>query len=233
LVDAWLKNVRSFAPPGRTAHLQSGGVLVADSHRVTLQGLDFRDAQNRGEGGNGYLVEIQRGNEILVVDAVAENGRHNFIQNWDFGTSGCVFLRCRSAGGRAFNETPFGPVPIPSFSELHHSLARANLFDSCTFDDGWQSVNRGTESSGAGHAGTENVVWNTRGTGTVKSLQRGNGYVIGTVGVQVVVDPGFDPLGRARNTAPVDFVEGEGEGSGLVPPSLYENMRARRLAGDW
>jgi len=233
VVDGWVKNVRSFAPPGRTAHLQSGGVLVADSFRVTLQDLDLREPQNRGEGGNGYLVEVQRDNEVLVRDAVAENGRHNFIQNWDFGTSGCVFLRCRSAGGVAYSETPLGPIPITAYSELHHSLARANLFDACTFDDGWQSVNRGTESSGAGHAGTENVLWNTRGAGTVKSLQRGLGYVIGTVGVSVVVDPRIDPLRRATNTAPVDVVEGQDRGATLVPASLYEDMRARRLGGEW
>jgi hypothetical protein len=133
------------------------------------------------------------------------------------------------------NDTPCGPVSIPSFSELHHSRARANLFDGCTFDDGWQSVNRGTESTGAGHAGTENILWNTSGTGIVKSLQRGQGYIIGTTDVRVVTEPDLidSVRGLARNTEPVDFVEGVGRGGTLVPTSLYEDMRARRLAGAW
>jgi hypothetical protein len=230
VVDGWVRDVASFAPPGQTKHLQSGGVLVADSHRVTVQDIVMRLAQHRGEGGNGYLVEVQRGNELLFVDVTATDGRHNIIQNWDFGTSGCVFLRCVSSGSVAVNER-LG-VGLPAMSELHHSLARANLFDGCTFNDGWQSVNRGTESSGAGHAGSENILWNTRGGGQIKSLQRGHGYVIGTTDIDVVVDPGFDPLGRARNTAPIDFVEGDGQGVSLDPPSLYLDMRTRRLARD-
>jgi hypothetical protein len=235
VVDGWVKNVHSFAPPGHTQHLQSGGVLVVDSARITLDSLVLSDPQHRGEGGNGYLVEVQRANEVLVVDVSATGGRHNFIQNWDFGTSGCVFLRCVSAGGVSENDTPFGPVSIPSFSELHHSLARANLFDDCTFDDGWQSVNRGTESSGAGHAGTENILWNTSGAGIVKSLQRGQGYIIGTTDIRVVTEPDLidSVRGLARNTEPVDFMEGVGRGGALVPASLYEDMRARRLAGAW
>ena len=92
-------------------------------------------------------------------------------------------------------------------------------------------MNRGDESSGAGHAGTENVLWNSRGAGSIKSFQRGLGYVIGTSGgVVVVVDePGFDLLGRFTNTAPVDWLEGRDAGATLDPPSLYQDQRRRRL----
>lgn len=231
--DGWVRNVHSFMSPfpsnGRDRHLQSGGVKVVDSKRVTLTGLDLRLAQNRGPGGNGYLVEISRSSEVLTRDSVAEAGRHNFIQNWDFGTSGCVWLRVRSADGRAMtaSNSPIGPV---GFSEYHHSLAMANLVDSSQIDDGWAAVNRGGYSSGAGHSATESVVWNVHGAGLIRSFQYGHGYVIGTEGVDVQVDLDTpDPFGATHGTAPEDWIEGLDRGADLLPRSLYEDQRIRRL----
>jgi hypothetical protein len=232
--DGWVRDVHSFASPlaenTRDRHLRSGGVKVLDSARVTLADLDLRLAQHRGEGGNGYLVEISRSNEVLVRDSAAVGGRHNFIQNWDFGTSGCVWLRTVSAEGRALVSSS-SPVGGPGYSEFHHSLAIANLIDDSVVDDGWAAVNRRTFSSGAGHTATASVFWNLRGEGIVRSFQHGHGYVVGTDGLRVEVALDTPDLFRApEGTAPEDWAEGVGAGADLSPRSLYEDQRARRLA---
>ena len=176
--DCWMRRVSSYESPASSGdgyHLLSGGVKVERSKRVTISDSTFEAPQNRGGGGNGYLFEITRSSEVLTRDCVARAGRHNFIQNWDFGTSGCVWLRTTSTEGRAL----FGdwdPVGQVGFSEFHHSLAMANLIDDSVTDDGWQAVNRKDWSSGAGHSGTQNVFWNLRGQGELKSFQVGWGY---------------------------------------------------------
>lgn len=224
--DAWVARVSSFRPPSASdeGHLQSGGVLVERSKRVTIAESTLENAQHRGSGGNGYLFEILRSSEVLLRDSTGRNGRHNFIQNWDFNTNGCVFLRVTSIDGRMDT----GVAQLTGTSEFHHSLAMANLIDSATSTDGWNAVNRGTESSGAGHSATENVFWNVRGA-FVRSLQYGWGYVIGTTDAEVVTDPA-DLFGRGQGTEPEDFVEGAGQGATLEPASLYEDQRARRLS---
>lgn len=230
--DCWVKDVASFpspiAPqsgPGAAAHLQSSGILIADAKRVTVADTHFGLAENRGGGGNGYLFEVQRGSEILIRDSTGESGRHNFIQNWGFGTTGCVFLRVESRKGVSmFSKNDM--LGFVGLSEFHHSLATANLIDASTFDDGFSIVNRGSESTGAGHTGTQNVMWNLRGEGTLRSLQFATGYVIGTEGLFTVLD---SPLPLGEGTAPVDYTEGVDEGDGLTPKSLYEDQRAKRL----
>lgn len=232
VADGWVRGVRSFASPHPQAagkHLLCGGLLVRDSARVTVSDTELRAAQNRGEGGSGYLFEIGTSSEILVRDSVGAEGRHNFIQNWDFGTSGCAFLRVHTAGGRAFTG-PNDPLPLGAASEFHHSLAMACLIDGALIDDGWQAQNRLYWSSGAGHTATEIAFWNSRGEGAITSLQYGWGYVIGTRGVGLYTDP--RSLG-GDGTAPVDYVELEGEGDRLEPESLYEDqLRLRRERGE-
>ncbi len=231
--DCWVRNVASWESPlstdGRGRHLASGGIKVLDSRRVTVADTTLERPQHRGEGGNGYLYEVSRSNEILFRDDHATRGRHNFIQNWDFGTSGCVWLRTTSEGGRAFT-SQVDAAGYSSYSEFHHSLAMANLIDASVATDGWQSVNRQGESSGAGHAATESVWWNTSGGGYLRSLQFANGYVIGTTGMGVHVDPSeVDWNNSGQGTAPEDWTEGIDQGGTLEPASLYEDQLRRRL----
>jgi hypothetical protein len=232
--DGWVRRVTSFASPffsdSRDLHLQSGGIQVVGSDRFTIVDTQLSGSQNRGEGGNGYLFEISRANEVLIRDSIADGGRHNFIQNWDFGTSGCVWLRTTSRNGRAMvsDSVSFG---LPGLSEYHHSLAMGNLVDDSIADDGWQSVNRGSFSSGAGHAGTQNVFWNLRGQGQLRSMQYGWGYVIGTQDLEVVTAlDAPDPFDGAAGTTPEDHVEGREQGANLEPRSLYEAQRDLRLS---
>ena len=226
--DCWMRNVESFASPHANAdgyHLQNCGVRVLSSKRVTIANCRLQKAQNRGSGGCGYLYEISQSNEILIRDCIGRDGRHNFIQNWGFGTTCCVFLRCESSGSTNIISRDI-PIGLPAYCEFHHSLAMANLVDSCTLDDGWYGGNRGDESTGAGHTTTQNVYWNTRGGGLIRSFAYGNGYIVGTRGVTVqtaLIDP------RADGTAPEDYVEGKDIGGSLEPQSLYENQLQRRL----
>lgn len=230
--DCWIQQVDSSTSPllddGRGSHLQSGGVIVLDSKRVTIDSVTMASAQNRGGGGNGYLFEISRSSEVLIRDSIARAGRHNFVQNWDFGTSGCVFQRTTSEDGEAVYDKDNEWLTWTAYSEFHHSLAMANLIDQSVSTDGWAGVNRGTYSSGAGHSATQNVFWNIQGTGLVSSLQHGMGYIIGTgeeTEINVLVDDVYD----SKGTAPEDYTEGLGLAGSLEPQSLYDDQLQRRL----
>ncbi|MCC6490166.1 MAG: hypothetical protein IT364_21960 [Candidatus Hydrogenedentes bacterium] len=226
--DCWVRNIESFASPYEAAggyHLQSGGIAVVDSKRITVAECVMQLAQNRGTGGSGYLFEISRGNEILIRDCTGLQGRHNFIQNWDFGTTGCVFLRCYSSGSTNVLTRDL-PIGVPAYCEYHHSLATACLVDQCLLEDGWYAGNRKTDSSGAGHTSTQCVFWNTGGAGDLLSFQYGTGYIVGTESIKVKTSLGFT---MAEGSAPADYVEGQGKGSKLEPQSLYEDQLARRL----
>jgi len=225
VAESYVANIRSF---GEQAHLQSGGILVSSSRGITIDGVELGPAQHRGSGGNGYLFEIMKSNEVLVRDCVGDGGRHNFIANWDFGTSGAVFLRTLSINGRA--QDPGSSFSTTGPSEFHHSLAMANLIDSSESDDGWAAVNRKTFSSGAGHAATRTVFWNTSGTGEIRSFQWQLGAVVGTTPELSVVTEldAIDLFGGHDGTAPQDLVEGLGKAQTLVPSSLYEAQRALR-----
>ena len=230
--DGWVRRVASFRSPVAEGdvHLQSGGVIVQQSKRLTVSDTTFEKAQNRGGGGNGYLFEIMQSSEVLIRDCQGLWGRHNFIQNWEFGTSGCVFLRVVSENGLMVQP----PTELTGMSETHHSLAMALLVDSSQSNDGWGMVNRRQESTGAGHTATENVFWNAQG-GLIRSYQYGWGYVIGTREVLVYVDPADDLMGllagNAEGTEPWDFTEGLEQGADLEPASLYEDQLRRRLEG--
>lgn len=228
--DCFVENVESFPPPTEPPdgfHLQSGGVRVLDSKRVTLERVSMARAQNRGEGGCGYLFEVSRSSEVLIRDSVGREGRHNFIQNWDFGTSGLVLLRVESTGGVSMSKKTGGMSSLGA-SEFHHSLAMANLIDSATVNDGFQALNRKHWSSGAGHSATQSVFWNIDGRGFIESHQYGDGYVIGTSGVSV--NDSLLSSFYAEGAEPDDHLEGVGEGRTLFPRSLYEDQLARRLA---
>jgi hypothetical protein len=235
--DAWVRGVASFVSPGAPAeglgsgrHLQSSGIEVLQGKRVTIADSTLGFSEHRGDGGNGYLFEISQSSEILTRDCVGRAGRHNFIQNWGFGATGIVWLRVHSLEGKAvaIKDVEFGLVGL---SEFHHSLATANLIDHSTFDDGWGAVNRGAESSGAGHSSTQSAVWNPDGSGVIRSRQFGLGYVIGpapTLGIETSVD-----IPAGAGTEPVDLVEkapADAKG-GLIPVSLYEDQLMRRLGG--
>lgn len=219
----------SHAPT--TDHLMSGGIEIVGSKRVTVADSSIAHAQNHGDGGAGYGYEVSMSSDVLFRDSHVEDVRHGFIQNWDFGTTGVVWLRCDAVDDVAINNG----FAQAGRSEFHHRLAIANLFDSTTDTAGFASYNRGSESSNSGHAGTENVFWNIAGEddGTRASLfQVGRGYVIGTRDLSAMVEPDIidEFQGHADGTDPVDWLEGADQGATLWPPSLFEAQLAQRLA---
>lgn len=233
VADCWARRVHSFDPPGPQdeglmpgAHLQSGGIRVHDSTRVTVQDCALANAQNRGGGGNGYLFEIRQSTHVLTRDCKASKGRHNFIQNWGFGTAGCVWTGIHSAGGTAMFSKDVAPGLL-GMSEFHHSLAMFNLVEDSVIDDGWASRNRGDWSTGAGHTATENTLWNIRGSGLLMSRNYGHGYVVGT-GPKLDVQVALDGTG-GEGTAPLDWVEGQGKAATLEPQSLWASQLKHRL----
>lgn len=226
--NSWIRNVRSFASPLPEAngyHLQNSGIYLWASKRITVADCVLEKAQNRGSGGCGYLYEVGTSNEVLTRDCVARNGRHNFIQNWDFGTTGCVWLRCYSSGSRSLLSSTT-MIGFAAFCEFHHSLSMACLIDSCTLDDGWYGGNRRSESSGAGHTVTQSAYWNTTGTGEIRSWQFGDGYIIGTA-PEVTLTNALGGL-SSTSTEPEDVEEGPGEAASLEPQSLYLSQLERR-----
>jgi hypothetical protein len=111
------------------------------------------------------------------------------------------------------------------YSEFHHSLATANLIDSCVFHDGWKAANRQDWSTGAGQTATQNVFWNNSGQGTIYSKQWDWGCVIGTSGgLGTDISIGGFLNSEAEGTEPEDFTEGLGQGETLYPSSLFDEQ---------
>jgi hypothetical protein len=230
--DCFVTDVGTFDPAEEpsAAHLRSGGIEIVESKRLTVADSEMSHARHHGDGGAGYAFEASMSSDVLFVDDHTEDVRHGFIQNWDFGASGLVWLRCTAIDDTAINSG----FATPGRSELHHRLAMANLFDTVSDTAGFAAYNRGTESSNAGHAGTETVFWNTSGAGAdsrLSSYQVGRGYVIGTTDLTALVVPDLidAALHAADGTDPVDWLEGVDAGATLDPPSLFEDQLARRL----
>jgi hypothetical protein len=233
--NCWIRNVTTFAPSNdrvtSSYHLYDRGFGIQNSKRITITDCVLQNAQRRDGGGHGYLYEIIACNDVLFRDCTGTGGRHNFTVGWLFGSVGNVFLRCRSANGSLSDwKNAVGP------SDFHHSFAIAALIDSCVIDDGWEAMNRGAMSGGAGHTATESVFWNTRGKGVLRSAQYGWGYLIGSASsLQMLTEvdlakPNLNWLeSQFKGTSPMDFVEGTGRGESLVPQSLYEEQLRLRL----
>lgn len=221
VVNGWAKNVHSYRPSGNTenVHILSNGLKFFMSRSMTAIGCDLRHVNYKGEGGNGYLY-IHQGNENLIVNSYAENGRHNY----DFSgleSQGNVILRSRAV-------TPRLPT------DFHMYLSAANLIDNMTLDaDYIGAVYRDVAFPKHGHVTTQSVFWNTKGLRShswkhpylIETGQWGWGYAIGTSGnsyrVKKVSGNGSEPL---------DFVEGENQGETLRPVSLFEDqLNKRRL----
>lgn len=233
--DCWIRDVKSFAREGASHHIRSHGITIERSFRVTVADSHLAKTEHLGEGGNGYLFQLTRTNEVLIRDSTGHDGRHNFTINWDFGASGNVFQRIESSGGLVCSSLEnqlagncnLGP------SDFHHALAIANLFDSAKIDDGLQVGNRQQWSVGAGQTGTQNLFWNITGAGKVYAYNQGVGYVIGTgTSINVSTDLALGTWPESHlspGTAPEDFTELLGEANELVPQSLYDDQLERRL----
>lgn len=229
-INCWFRGIKTYRPAENSGnfHLLSNCLQIIRSRNVTVEDCDFRFSQYEGGGGNGYMYILQ-GNDCLIKNCYAEDGRHNY----DFkgmSSNGNVIYACTSKNPRLT-------------SDFHMHLSMANLIDN--FQANADVVEAGFRTSGyegAIHMYTtsESVIWNTKGinpmgnrTYVVVSRQFGNGYVIGTSGTPsgVVTTPYqgiHSSSGIPYNTAPVDFTEGIGTGSNLVPASLWLDQLEKR-----
>lgn len=212
--NCWAKGVSTYAPEGNDPQVQvlSNTLCLARSRFVTVTDCAFRFSQYRGGGGNGYHFAMN-GQENLVVDCIADAGRHNY----DFGTMACsgnVLTRCLAKDGKLG-------------SDFHMFLSMSNLLDRMTCDGDFLEARYFRPWGGNpihGVTTTQSVFWNTRGLRyslekpvLIWSQQVGDGYVIGTSGPCDKVDSD-------------DFVEGLGQGEDLEPQSLYADQLQRRVS---
>lgn len=210
--NCWMRRVKSYAPPGNAGgfHLVSNGVRLIRSRHITVADCDLRKAQYKGGGGNGYLYTLG-GNDCLIRDSRAEEGRHNY----DFQTMACsgnVLSHCTTRNGQYA-------------SDFHMFLSTSNLIDNMTVDGDFLEAKYRPYGGSPEHGVTasENVFWNTNGlaytTGknyVVYDRQFNKGYTIGT-------------RGPAPGVSSTRWVEGVGTGADLAPQSLFLDQVARRI----
>jgi hypothetical protein len=220
VVNGWIRNVQSYKPVTNTNnwHILSIAMELQSSRSITVENCRFRNPEYRGGGGNGYHYFLAA-QDVLITGSSGEYGRHNYTLSTMIA-NGNVIHRSKSVGGTMV-------------ADFHRHLAIACLVDNLTLiKSAYEARNRGTVGPNHGHSTTQTVFWNVNGEEAmpnkdyaVWSSQYGWGYVIGTQGAMSRVKRNVDP-----GTEPEDYVEGEGAGSTLEPPSLYEDQLANRLA---
>lgn len=234
VVNSWVHDVHSYKPEDNArAHLLSNGIVISQSRYITIDGVDLREPQYRGEGGNGNLYTIT-GNDSLIINSAAHNGRHNYTFSTAL-SNGNVISQSYSNGSSSQSLT----------TDFHMRLSPSNLLDQVVvyedrLDAGW----RGWAGRGLSHglSTTQTTFWNTRGErykGTyneiIYSEQYGWGYIIGTQGPHhnVITKEPARPYRVNQEDEirllPEDYTEGIGLGEGLIPSSLYLDQVERRL----
>lgn len=240
VVNGWIRNVSSFMPaenaqdahPEHThyqkkAQVLSKGIVLDQARNITVANTYVGYAQFTGGGGNGYLYP-QYGSDNLLINTRAEEGRHNytFVQNF---VSGNVLYRDYS-----LQLNPQG-----SMSDFHLQVSPANLVDSMTMNGDVWRISYG-DTSVHGWTSTQSVLWNIKSLKApqnpengemylVKAHQIGMGYVIGTSGVNTIVEKALTSNTPTHSSKPVDWVEFEGKGDQLEPQSLYLDQLSRRI----
>lgn len=209
IVNSWIKNVTSYRPVVNTQdyHMASNAIWVHESKGVTIENCRFEKALYQGGAGNGYAFAIG-GNDCLYKNCSAGANRHNYSFR-QMSTSGNVLLNCISE-------------PSKYVDDFHQHLSMANLIDGHVMNDvRFEAVFRSYGTVLHGQVTTESVFWNCTG-GQVVTRQFGNGYAIGCSNVSA-------EIGSSDVSKPMDYVEGTGNSSGLVPSSLYLDQLTRRL----
>ena len=231
VANCWARNINTYVPEGNNGtHILSKGIVMENTRNITVDNCRVSNPQYLGEGGNGYAFQ-SIGNDNLVTNCVADNARHSFTLSF-MNSNGNVFYNNTSNNGMYL-------------SDFHMHLSMANLFDSTILNG--DSIDAAIRPWGGPYwhavTTTQSVIWNTLGTKPnkstsfiVESKQHGWGYVIGTKGAANKVNtantivPGGG--GAPIDSAPEDYVEGEGEGERLVPQSLYLDQLSRRKSAD-
>ena len=228
-INCWFRRIHTYRPAENTGdfHTVSNCLQLFHVRSITVEDCDFRNSQYEGAGGNGYMYILQ-GNDCLLKNCHAEHSRHNYS-----------FKHMSANGNVLYNCTSKDPYLATDF---HMHLSMVNLIDNFHADGdfihaGFRTA--GLDSAKHMYTTTESVFWNTKSINKFKnesylieSRQFKNGYVIGTSGlwpnVKLETLTGTQE-GIPYDTSPVDFVEGLGLGTTLVPASLYLDQLSKRL----
>jgi hypothetical protein len=229
VANSWIRNVNTYKPEGNsTYHILSKGIILDRTKNVTVDHVTMQYPQYRGANGNGYLYQFI-GNDNLITDSQAIAARHSFTYA-NFSANGNVMHNVYSENSSLM-------------TDFHMYLSMANLIDNMTLNgDGISAITRDYGSSATNRHGvvtTESVFWNTTGQAAhsskngiiIESEQFGNGYIIGTKGAVTGVNVNIVGSIPDTNTKPFDMAEGVGEGTKLVPQSLYVDQFTRRTTG--
>ncbi len=214
VMDGWIRNISTYQGRDNSrygSHIASNVICIHQSTRMTIENVHCSNTRYQGGGGNGYAFDIQ-GADCLFKDCSTYNVRHGYSFK-SMQTTGNVIYNCSSENNKYVDD-------------FHQHLSTANLIDNHYFMEGdrprFEATNNGTYGSVPhGYTTSESTFWNCETT--VVSKQVGMGYAIGCHAVDYTVGP-------TDNSVPVDFVEGTGKGSSLMPQSLYIDQRNRRLS---
>ncbi len=234
-MNCWVKQVATYRPKENNDdyHTLSNCFLITESRFITVDSCNFQKSQYEGGGGNGYMYTLE-GNDCLLKDCYAEDGRHNYDFK-EMSSNGNVLFHCKSKKPRYA-------------TDFHMWLSMANLIDGFVSDGDYLDASfrpYGPKDLRHMYTTTETVFWNTKGLSPHKfkylidSRQWKWGYVIGTSGTtyQVNTKPVQGSTSNGGNkyyedqtfdTSPEDFVEGEGRGETLMPQSLYLDQLSKR-----
>jgi hypothetical protein len=139
--------VNSWVRDCTVLHVSYAAVRIDDSRFVTVR--DCKSLQPVGpvRGGFRYTYAIGGGNNVLVYNCYAEDGRHDFVLGARMAGP-YVFLRSTAVRGGQ--------------SEPHARWGVGTLFDNITMKDGGSlaAINRGDSGSGHGWAAANTVFWN-------------------------------------------------------------------------
>lgn len=140
-VDSWVRDCTIL-------HVSYAAVRISESRFVTVR--DCKSLQPVGpvRGGKRYTYAIGGGNNVLVYNCYAEDGRHDFVIGARMAGP-FVFLRSTAVRGGQ--------------SEPHARWGVGTLYDNITMKDGGTlaAINRGDSGSGHGWAAANTVFWNS------------------------------------------------------------------------
>jgi hypothetical protein len=161
--NVWVRDIT-------TQHFAYAAVSArGNSKWVTVEDAQFLDPKSQVTGGRRYPFYVE-GQQILVKNAYARGGRHDFVVG-PLAVGPNVFVDSRADG--SLNDS--GP---------HHRWSVGSLFDNVQVPSNQLNIrNRGNSGTGHGWTGANSVVWNSKAKSfIVESPPTAQNWLIGSSG---------------------------------------------------